>query len=448
MKQRFLVDIPNSRKIMLGFLLIVLLGAALLLLPCATREGQSTTVLGALFTSVSATCVTGLVVYDTYTHWTLFGQLVLLLQIQIGGLGFITVLIFGVSMSRKKIGINLRMLLQDSLSTPQLRGGVRLVRRIIRATVFFESIGAALLALRFIPQMGLAKGIYFGIFHAVSAFCNAGFDLMGMKDPFCSFVYEYDDPVIILTLSALIVIGGIGFVVWNDIWEHGLDHRQYGFHTKVVLSSTALLIGGGTVLFLLMEARGQFAGMSLRGKLLSALFSAVTPRTAGFNSVNTAKLSNGSFFLTVFLMFIGGSPGSTAGGIKTVTFVVILMQLSSYAARKRDCVLFDRRLSDETIKKAAVVMITNLLFVSIGMMVIYCTQESLPFQDILFETFSAIGTVGMSTGVTRALGPIPMIVIIILMFLGRMGGLTFAMAFAERKTSSSIRHIEGNVLIG
>lgn len=439
--------LTNSKTIILGFICIILIGALLLMLPISTKDGQETTFLGALFTSVSSTCVTGLVVYDTFTHWTLFGQLVLLTLIQIGGLGFITIGASVMIALKKKIGLSKRTLIQESLSTLQIRGSVKLVRRIIIGTLLFEGVGALLLSIRFVQDMGLAKGIYYGIFHSVSAFCNAGFDLMGFNGEYSSFCSYYNDPIIVLTLSSLIIIGGIGFVVWEDLYIHKWRVRRYNFQTKAVLLTTAVLILGGIGLFLIFENNNLFAEMSIGDKLLSALFCTVTPRTAGFNTVDTASLSSGGLFATIVLMFIGGSPGSTAGGVKTTTVFVIILYIRSYLLRQKDCVAFRRRMDTEAVKKASIVVFINLLLAITGSMIILSVQ-SLPLPDVLFEVFSAGGTVGMSTGITRQLNGISRIVVMILMFCGRMGSLTFAMSFTERRKSEVIRYPEEQITVG
>ena len=439
--------LTNSKTIILGFFCIIMVGALLLMLPISTKAGQETTFLGALFTSVSATCVTGLVVYDTFTHWTTFGQLVLLILIQIGGLGFITISTSLMIALRRKIGLSRRALIQESLSTLQIRGSVMLVRRIVIGTLFFETVGAALLSIRFVQDMGWGKGIYYGIFHAVSAFCNAGFDIMGYRGEYSSFCSYFDDPLVILTLSALIIIGGIGFVVWEDLHINKWNVKRYRFQTKAVLLTTTLLLVGGTGLFLIMERNHLFAGMSTGDKLLSALFSAVTPRTAGFNSIDTASLSSGGMLTTIVLMFVGGSPGSTAGGIKTTTLFVIVLYIRSYLLRQKDCVAFKHRMDTEVVKKACIVVFIHLFLAIIGSMIILSVQ-SLPMPDVLFEVFSAGGTVGMSTGITRQLNDISKIVIMILMFFGRMGSLTFAMSFTERRKTEEIRYMAEPIIVG
>ncbi|MCD8119232.1 MAG: TrkH family potassium uptake protein [Lachnospiraceae bacterium] len=438
---------PRVAMIMLGFVVIILLGALLLMLPFATRAGETTTFLGALFTSTSATCVTGLVVYDTWTHWTLFGQVVLLCLIQIGGLGFITIGSFAMILLRKKIGLAGRELIRESLNTLQLKGSVRLVWRIIKGTALFEGVGAALLCIRFIPKLGFPRGLWYGIFHSVSAFCNAGFDLMGYTGEYSSFVSFANDPLVVLVLSALIIIGGIGFLVWEDLLEHKWHWRYYRLQTKIVLSVSGTLLAGGTLLFLISERNGLFADCTAGEALLQAFFSAVTPRTAGFNTVDTAALSNAGKIITACLMFVGGSPGSTAGGIKTTSLFVIALHIKAYLLREPHCTAFKRRLNDDTIRRASVIFFINFSL-ALGAILVLLIGQDLPLADVIFEAFSAIGTVGMSTGITRELNTLSRIVIMALMFLGRVGSLSFAMSFTERRRDSHMTYPEEEIVAG
>ncbi len=447
MFKKFTSRLSRTQMIMFSFLAIILIGALLLMLPFATKYGQQTTFSGALFTSVSTTCVTGLVVYDTFTHWTLFGQLVLLTQIQIGGLGFITIGTFAIMALGRRLGLYGRELIHDSLNTLQLKGSFKLVQRIIRMTIIFEGCGAILLSIRFIPQLGVGRGIYYGIFHSISAFCNAGFDLMGFQGEYSSFVNYAADPLVSLTLAALIIIGGIGFVVWEDLLINHLHWKNYRLQTKIVLTATLALLAGGTILFLISERNNLFAGMNFPDRLQAAFFSSVTPRTAGFNTIDTASLTDGSKVLTMFLMFIGGSPGSTAGGVKTVTLVVIILYIASYIMHNQDCVIFKRRLDSNAIKRASVVVFINFSLALAAILIIVIGQ-GLPLTDIAFEAFSAISTVGMSTGVTRDLNQLSRIVILLLMFLGRVGSLTFAMSFTERRHRGNIRYPEEEITVG
>ncbi len=444
---KFHFHISRTQMIILGFLAIILAGALLLMLPFATRPGEQTTFSGALFTSVSSTCVTGLIVYDTWTHWTLFGQLILLLLIQIGGLGFITIGSFAIALLGGRIDLAGRELIHESLSTLQLKGSVKLVRRIITLTALFEGAGAVLLSVRFVPKLGFFRGVFYGIFHAVSAFCNAGFDLMGFEGEYSSFTNYAADPLINLVLAALILIGGIGFLVWEDLLNNHLHWKRYRLQTKIALTTTIILTVGGTILFLVSEHNNLFAGMNPAEQLEAAFFSSVTPRTAGFNTIDTGALTDGSKVLTMILMFIGGSPGSTAGGIKTVTFIVIILYIGSYLFRNADCVIFKRRVDEDAIKRASVVVFINFSLALTAILILLIGQD-LALSDAAFEAFSAISTVGMSTGITRQLNLLSRIAIMMLMFLGRVGTLTFAMSFTEKRTISHIRYPKEDVTVG
>lgn len=443
-KKRF--DWPTTRILTLGFALIIFLGALLLLLPIASRDGN-TSFLDALFTATSATCVTGLVVADTYQNWTLFGQLVILALIQIGGLGFMTIGVYISVLLKKKIGLKERENIHESVSTLEIAGVVRLVRFIIRGTFTFEVVGALLLAIRFIPTKGWLKGLYFGIFHSVSAFCNAGFDLMGDTQAYSSFMGYENDVVINLTLMTLIIIGGIGFIVWDDIKRNRLHFRKYLLHTKIVIITTIALIFGGAFLFLLLENHATLQGLSWDGKILGALFSSVTARTAGFNTTDTAALTNGGKLLTMALMFIGGSSGSTAGGIKTTTLIVAIFFARNMITRSQGTNILGRRLEDDTLKKANAVIVINLGLACVAAFIIF-TIQPFQFEEVLFEVFSAIGTVGMTTGITRDLNAVSRVIIILLMYCGRLGSLSFALTFAQRKVIPPIQQPAEKIVVG
>ena len=391
----------RAQIIALGYFLVIAAGTVLLLLPISTEAGKSTGFLTALFTATSATCVTGLVVVDTSIHWTMFGQTVILAMIQIGGLGFVTIGVLFAMFLNKKITLKARGLLQESMNTSHVGGVVRLTRKVLKGTVIIELTGAFLLALRFIPEFGFWKGSAFGIFHSISAFCNAGFDLMGgSRGAFDSFVSFSDDLLVNLVIMSLIVVGGIGFLVWDDVTRHGLHFHKYCLHTKLVLSVTTVLIFGGALLFYIFERDNLMQGMGLKETVLTSLFSSVTARTAGFNTIDTAGLTTSSKLLTMVLMFIGGSPGSTAGGIKTTTLIVMLIYVISNLRNSRGCNVFGRRLEDDAIRKASNVTVISL-FMAVSASIIICYIQPLPLEDVLFEIFSAIGTVGMSTGITR-----------------------------------------------
>ena len=447
MRKIVLNKLTQTQMIAIGFLIIILTGTVLLMLPIASRSGQWTDFTTAIFTATSATCVTGLVVVDTYLHWSVFGQIIILLMIQIGGLGFMTIGVFFAIFLRKKIGLFERGLLQESVNSLQIGGVVKLVKRIVIGTALFEGVGAILLSSRFIPEFGIVKGIYNGIFHSISAFCNAGFDLMGGFGEYSSLTRYSSDIVINVTIMLLIIIGGIGFIVWDDLAKNKGRFQHLFLHTKVVLVTTTVLVFGGALLFFLFENHRVFDGMNLVDKVNASLFSSVTARTAGFNTVDTGALSESSKLFTVILMFIGGSPGSTAGGIKTTTLVVILCYVWSNLRNGNGCNLFKRRIAEDAIKKASLVFYINL-FMAVVSALIICSIQQLDLRDIMFEVFSAIGTVGMSTGVTRELAIGSRYVIILLMYCGRIGSMTFALSFVEKKKNTPVKLPVGKLTIG
>lgn len=436
----------NTRLIAVGFALLILTGAMLLTLPIAVRDGQPD-FLESLFTATSAACVTGLAVVDTYQNWTLFGQIVIICLIQIGGLGFMTIGAYIAILLKKRIGLKQRETLHESVNSMELAGVVRLTKHIIQGTVFLEGLGAIMLSIRFIPEFGPVKGIYYSVFHAISAFCNAGFDLMGTKEAYSSFVSYEGDVLVNVTLMALIVIGGIGFVVWDDVRRNKLHFHKYLLHTKIVLITTFLITIVSTVLFLIIENQNTFAGMTVTEKLCGAFFSSITPRTAGFNTVDTAALSNGSKLLTMALMFIGGSPGSTAGGVKTTTLVVLVLYAVATIRSEEDINLFGRRLTEDAVKKANAVVIINLSL-ALGVAFLIMAIQNFQFDEVMFEVLSAIGTTGMTEGITRDLNTVSRLGIIFLMYCGRLGSLSFALAFARNRTTNLVRQPEEKIIVG
>lgn len=438
----------STQMIALGFAGIILLGALLLSLPAASKDGSALPLIDALFTSTSATCVTGLVVYDTYAQFSLFGQVVILCLIQIGGLGFMTVATLFLMLARRKIGLVGRGVLTESVSAFHIGGIVRLIRRIIVCVALFEGVGAVLLFFRFAPQMGAATGAYYAVFHSISAFCNAGFDLMGRFAPYTSLIPYQSDVLVNLTVMSLIVIGGLGFMVWDDMIEHRLRYARYRLHTKLVLLSSALLIIGGAVLFYIMEKGNTLAGMPAMDQLLASLFQSITPRTAGFNTVDTGTLTEGGTVLSMLLMLIGASPGSTGGGMKTTTVMVILLATASYIKNSDDINIFHRRLEDSILKRAYCSATIYVLLSILGTLLII-TAQGLPVRDVSFEVLSAIGTVGLSTGITRELNTLSRAIIILLMYSGRVGNLTLAMAITARLSpKTSLRNPEEKIIIG
>jgi len=436
------------QMIALGYFLLIVIGTLLLSLPIASRNNMSPGFVNALFTATSATCVTGLVIFDTYTQWSVFGQWVILLLIQIGGLGFMTIVTMFSFLLRRKIGLKERELLRESVNTMYIGGIVRLTKKILIGTFVFEGLGAVLLSMRFIPRMGLASALYNGIFHSVSAFCNAGFDLMGKFGEHSSLTSFSGDTVVNLTIIVLVVVGGIGFFVWDDLTKNKLHFKKYQLHTKIVLSVTAILIVSGSIGFYIFERANLLSGMSIGEKIIASLFSAVTPRTAGFNTVDTAALTTGGRLLTIILMFIGGSPGSTAGGIKTTTLAVILISLWSSLQNMKSDNIFGRRLEDNALKRASAVVTIYLLLTLSASFLISATNAAIPLEDVLFEVFSAIGTVGLSTGITGTLDTPGRIVITLLMYCGRVGSLSFALLFTEHRISSFVQNATEKINIG
>lgn len=430
-----------------GFALIILIGTLILMLPICARERTWTSFLDALFTATSATCVTGLVVADTYQHWSLFGQLVILVLIQIGGLGFITIGAYLSVLLKKKIGLKERTAIHESISTIEIAGVVRMVKRIVQGALLFEGIGAVLLSIRFVPEFGWARGIYFGIFHSVSAFCNAGFDLMGIREPYSSLTAYESDALVNLTIMGLILVSGIGFLVWDDFYRNKFHYRKYLLHTKIMIWASVILVFGSAALFFVFEKNGLFAGMTMKEKLLGALFAAISPRTAGFNTTDLGGLSDASKLLTMLLMFIGGGSGSTAGGIKVTTAVVMVLTAAATIGRTQGVNVFGRRLEEDVVRRAsAIVMYNGTLIFAVSMIIL--ALQPLSFTDVFMETFSAMGTVGLSTGITRNLLPVSKVLLILLMYFGRLGSLTFALVFAQRRIVPPVQQPVEKIVVG
>lgn len=441
------IKLNYTEIIVFGTFAIILFGGMLLSLPVSSREGISTPFLDSLFTAASAFCVTGLVVYDTYTHWSMFGQTVILLLIQIGGLGFMTVITLFSLFLRRKIGLKERRLLMESANTFKIGGIVLLVKKIIIRTFIFESIGAFVLTLNFYSRMGLKEGLYNGIFHSVSAFCNAGFDLMGKYGQNSSLTHFYDNPAVNITIMSLIVIGGLGFVVWDDISLNRLDFKKYQLHSKLVLVATSVLIFGGAFVFFIIERNYSMLGMNISEKILASLFQSVTTRTAGFNTINLNTMSEGGTLLTIILMIIGGSPGSTAGGIKTTTFVVLLLGALSNAKQSSEISAFKRRLESDALKKASAITVIYITTALTAVMLI-CSIQNFSLTEVMFEVFSALGTVGLTLGITPNLSMVPKIIITLLMYGGKVGVLSVAVVLAERKEPSLLSRPLGKIIIG
>lgn len=435
------------RILAFGFATVIIVGSLLLMLPFATRAGQTTSFVDALFTATSATCVTGLVVFDTFTHWTLFGQIVIICLIQLGGIGFMTIITMFSLFLRHRIGLQNRMLVMESAGNISLDGISHLVKKILKGTAFFEGIGAILLATRFIPKLGISEGIFASIFHSVSAFCNAGFDILGQIEPGTSIRNFSSDWVVNLTLMALIVIGGIGFFVWSDVQHCRFHLKKYQLHTKLVLSTTIILLVFSFVLFYMFEYDNAFADMPVPQKILAALFQSVTTRTAGFETVPMSTLSEPGNILTDVLMFIGGSPGSTAGGIKTTTIAVILLSTISYAQKDHDVTIFHYKIDEDMVRRASSIAFIYFTLIFISTLIISAI-EPYSIQQVVFEVISAVGTVGLTMGITPSLSIVSQIVLIVLMYAGRLGALSFILILTRKNAPVLISRPTGKIMIG
>ena len=422
MKKEVKHTLSSFQMIIIGFAGIILLGTLLLMLPFASQNGSWTSFFDALFTATSAVCVTGLVVQDTATYWSYFGQFVILLLIQIGGMGVVTVASSFALLSGRKLSFSQRNIMQEALSAPQIGGIVKLTRFVIMGTFLFELLGALAMMPIFCMDFGI-KGIWMAFFHSISAFCNAGFDLLGINGKFSSLTTYMSNPVINVTIMLLIVIGGIGFLTWSDIVKNKHHIAEYRMQSKVILSTTLALILIPSIYFFVIE----FSHMSLKERIFASIFQAITPRTAGFNTVDFGILSEAGIGIIILLMLIGGSPGSTAGGMKTTTVTVLFANAKAVFQRKEETDLFGRRISNETIRTAATILILYVTLFFCGG-VFMSVVEGLPMITCLFETASAIGTVGLTLGVTPRLGFISRMLLIFLMFFGRVGGLTLIFA--------------------
>lgn len=429
--------------IILGFLMVIAAGTLLLMLPFASRGAGSAGFADSLFTATSAVCVTGLVVQDTATFWSPFGQAVILVLIQVGGLGVFTVAIAVALVSGKKIGLIQRNIMQESISAPQISGIVKFTRFILETTFTCEGIGAAVMMPVFVRRFGAGKGTWFAVFHSVSAFCNAGFDLMGEGGKYASLTEFAADPVINITIMALIIVGGIGFLTWMDIAVNGFHLKRYCLQSKVILTVTLGLIAVPAVYFYF----GEFTEGPEGIRILLSLFQSVTPRTAGFNTADLTKISEIGIFVLIILMLIGGSPASTAGGMKTTTAAVLFASAGAVFRQRRDAEIFGRRIPSQAIRNAGAILLLYITLFGCGGMVI-SRVEGLPLLDCLFETASAIGTVGLTMGITPELSLVSRGILVFLMYFGRVGGLTLIFATVSEKGWNSGRLPEERITVG
>ena len=449
------IRLTPVRLLVLGYLAVILIGTLLLIIPSASKITGSASFMDALFTTVSASCVTGLIVQDTFQHWSLFGQIVILCLIQIGGIGFMTIVYLLLRLGGRKIGLKERTFMQEAVSAPVLSGMGKLTTTILIGTLLFEGLGAIALAFRFVPDFGWTQGIWMAVFTAISAFCNAGFDLMGIRGtPFASVTSYAGDPIICLTIPLLILIGGLGFFVWLDIKKNKLHFRKYELHTKLVLIMTAILVILPTLLIWLGE---DWAALGGHGRwyerLLSSFFTAVTPRTAGFNVLPLSAVGGVrslTLLLSIVLMFIGGSSGSTAGGVKTNTVAVLFLAVFSLARGKRSVECFGRRIDDTNVKNAAqfFTVFTALIVVGATLLCLFEAENpafggnGVSVTEAVFEVVSAIATVGLTMGITPSLTIGSQIVLCVLMFLGRAGCMTVMLSWHTPNAPAAEKPLE------
>lgn len=441
--------VSATKLIAVIFAVIILCGTGLLMLPQASRDGSSCSFLNALFTATSATCVTGLTPFDTFSQWSTFGQWVLLGLIEIGGLGFMSAATLVIFLLRKKIGLKQRLVMAQALSLNEMNGVVKLQRTVLVGSLAMEAFGALVLTLRFWPEYGFPHALRWGVFHSVSAFCNAGFDIFGELAPGSSLQLFRDDPVVLLTLAVLIIVGGLGFLVWEEL-AHRKRFRDLSVYTRLVLSATGILLLGGWVLTCLLEWNNPatLGSMDVGGKLLGGFFQSVTLRTAGFDAINQSALTEGSKAVSMVFMLIGGSSGSTAGGLKTVTFLVLLLFIASRARGRSVVTVYRRTIPDNQVMNAMTIAIIMIVLAMFGGIFISVTSP-VSFTDALFESVSALGTVGLTAGATGALSVPAKMLIIVFMYFGRVGVLTISLGFLMgNQAVERFRYAETSLLIG
>ena len=442
-KKKVLKQFSSARIILFGFIIMIFVGASILSLPISSRSGEFTPFIDALFTATSASCVTGLIVYDTATHWSVFGKIIIIAMIQCGGLGVVTMLTVFTQVTGKKIGLRDRATLQSALSAPQIGGIIRLTSFIFKATIIIEMIGALLMFPRFMKDFGITKGIYYSVFHSISAFCNAGFDLMGDVSKFSSLTKYQSDIMINITIMLLILIGGLGFLIWKDIVDYRFDIKRYSIQTKIVLTMTFILVLFPSVLFFFTE----FSTLDIKTRVLSSLFQSVTPRTAGFNTIDYTKFSDNGIAMTIILMLIGGGSGSTAGGIKMSTIFILVATMCSVLKQDKEVAVFKKRIEPDIIKNAVAVFALDIFLFIVGSMII-SGIEGFSLKETMFECASAVATVGLTLGITPHLGIISKILLICMMYFGRVGGITLIFAAVTPKKNGNARYPKDQVAVG
>ena len=441
-------NLSSAQIILMGFGGLILTGTFLLMLPLSSAQGQWTPFIDALFTATSASCVTGLVVYDTATYWSVFGQFVILMLIQTGGLGVVTMAIAIAMASGRKIGLSWRQTMQDAISVTQVGGIVRLTGFILKSCAVIEIAGAICYSFVFVPEFGPLKGMWYSLFHSVSAFCNACFDLMGAKMQFSSLTDYTGNGIVNFTTIMLIIVGGLGFATWHDFKTYKLKFNRYRLQSKIAVAGTFIILLMSFSYFYFMEFSGnQWSGLTSGEKIWGALFRAVTPRTAGFNTVDMTLFSEATLMITILLMLIGGNSGSTAGGMKISTLTVMVTTATSVFRRKTDSSVFGRRLEDDVVKNAATIFIMYIsLF--IGGAIVISIADGLPLLTCMFETASAVATVGLTLGVTSGLSTLSHIILIALMYLGRVGALTIVFATVKGVNNGNARYPVEKITVG
>ncbi len=429
--------------IIFSFFAMIMVGTLLLMLPISSQERVVTSFEDCMFTALSATCVTGLIVKDTATYWSLFGKCVIITLIQIGGMGVITIGLAIMSVTGKKIGFAQRSTMQESISAPNVGGIVRLTSFILKTSAIIELVGAAMLAPVFCKDFGIVKGIGYSLFHSISAFCNAGFDLMGVREPFSSLTSYSGSVYINIIIMLLIIIGGIGFLTWNDIGKNKINVKKYSLQSKVVLVTSFILIVLPAIYFFFFE----YSGLGMKDRIISSAFQSVTTRTAGFNTQDLSQMDESGTLIMIILMIIGGSPGSTAGGLKTATVAVLFLSALTVFSRRSEVQCFKRRVPDEAVHTAgALLFIYLMLFLTSGIAV--SRIEHIPLLTCLFETGSAIGTVGLTLGITPTLSSVSRIILMFLMFFGRVGGLTLIYAAVSSSENVKVKMPVEKISVG
>lgn len=445
------LKLDSTQIIALGFIALIFLGGTILSLPISSRNGEATNFLSSLYTATSASCVTGLVVVDTFAHWNFFGQLIIILLIQIGGLGFMLLATLFSLILRRSISFKEALHVAQSLSLFDLKDIMRVIKHILLGTLAFESAGAFILSIRFIPDFGFVNGIWTGVFTSISSFCNAGFDLMGQNQLFSSLTGYASDLTVNVTVMLLIIIGGLGFFVWEELFTLR-KFSQYSMFTKVVVVTTAILISVGALLIFIFEYGNPetFGQLPLKGKILASFFQSVTPRTAGFNTISLNDMREVSKLLIMFLMFIGASSGSTGGGVKVSTIAVLAAELIATIRGKKDVTLFRRKVSSDNVFRAFALVLLAILLLIVASFSISLIEGDIPYIAVLYECISAFATVGLSLGITSTLSPLSLIILICLMYLGRVGLLTvtYAIFFKQQRYTNKLQYPEGRIMIG